>query len=420
MLSHVAPACAHSLQCSATNAVDGLNEHGGSGDQWHIGDFVDFANPVSRIFNHVITRVSSFLDMKPPADLAVCDPKGRAEMGGHWSTSMGQYCTDPLHRGYNVCVTSLPADFAERSGSFCYSNILNNAARSGWFHETILLDTDNMYEGLDINEKWWHIVVTKQNADGTYEVVVRNDDGMNIASWHNYDPFRMRAYQGPEISINDEVQFRGGKGKITRVFSNGIFQVVDHRIGLPRYFHRSALQFAGPHSLRSTSATRLKPGDDVDILNPANRKTYPAVITQLSPSIKADIYDSQKSQWFYGVTIPSVSNIRQIPPTSGDSIMNVCKLHVGQPWCITSRALHQYLNYKEPLTHAPATPQASGLEHRTNSDIEIKCDASGDWRSRKLGGTGCWWQDRYVGDKYARAGKEADFIGEGKMTPTKL
>lgn len=419
---------------SSFAAIDSpLSEDAVDTSFWHT-----VSHAVTSAFRHRVANVahaSQFLQMRPPDTLEACDVKGRSEMG-----LQGKYCSDPLQRGYNVCVTSLPADFAERTGSFCYGDTLNNAVQRKGLHERIdaydpppvaaprifpmqaiiptashrriLLNTEHMYEGMDKNGKWHNIVLTTRNVDGTYEAIVRDDDGDKIADWHHFDPFRVRAYAG-EMSLNDEVQFAGGRGKIVRVDPKGLLQVLIqgksiNGKGIVKAFSKKQLKFAGPH-LRTTIP--LKAGDDVDVVNPADKKRYPAVITQLSPSIKADIYDAQKREWFYGVPIPNRSDIHRIHHVGS---MNVCKAHTGQPWCITSHALHKYLDYAESPAQGAAAKMPTTAKQSSN--IEIKCDASSDWRSRKLGGTGCWWQKQYVGNSYARAGRDADFLGDGKMT----
>ncbi|CAD7943420.1 unnamed protein product [Amoebophrya sp. A25] len=66
--------------------------------------------------------------------LMPCDGYGRIETAGKFP-SMGEYCTDPHKRGYNICVSILPTDFAKRTGGFCYSSVLNAASNSQWFYE---------------------------------------------------------------------------------------------------------------------------------------------------------------------------------------------------------------------------------------------------------------------------------------------
>eukprot|EP00392_Amoebophrya_sp_AT5.2_P013407 g13525.t1 len=64
--------------------------------------------------------------------LKVCDGWGRIETAGKFPW-MGEFCSDPHRRGYNICVSVLPADFSKRTGGLCYSSDLNIAAQSDWF-----------------------------------------------------------------------------------------------------------------------------------------------------------------------------------------------------------------------------------------------------------------------------------------------
>ena len=69
-------------------------------------------------------------------NLPPCDGFGRLETGGRFP-NMGSICDDPLQRGHLICVSVLPADFAARSGGFCYSDTLNHAAGSTWFKNQV-------------------------------------------------------------------------------------------------------------------------------------------------------------------------------------------------------------------------------------------------------------------------------------------
>jgi len=69
--------------------------------------------------------------------MVACDNAGEIETGSSVQGGIGggHFCTDPLKRGYNVCVSVLPHDFAEKTNGFCFNSTLNNAAATQWFSE---------------------------------------------------------------------------------------------------------------------------------------------------------------------------------------------------------------------------------------------------------------------------------------------
>jgi len=366
-------------------------------------------------------------------NLWACDDLGtEIETGGGKSGSLktGKYCTDPYGRGYNVCVSVLPYDFAEKTNGFCYNSTLNNAASSQWFIENngpyrankpdfsnhggknkedmipkrlspLKIGLADVYEVKNREDgSWWPVTLTGVRGDvGTYEGMVfdrnlRPDqlsgeiDGSEIRSYSDQDwgkgDIVMLSKKGLTSWLGgDKMGVSAGElGTITDYNAKtGRVTVIDSsndgsKPG--RVYFKNQLTHAG---LRSDQIPRLKNvmigGEYMRKSEIDNEERVVTVVEKNSNngnSLIVEEYNAKTEKWRRITNVRS-NELRLLPGIDRGRTINVCKKHTGRPMCVTSKAFQRYANDdKDP----------------SRSAIELNCKATVDRRNvSESGGTNC-------------------------------
>ena len=111
------------------------------------------------------------------------------------------------------------------------------------------------------------------------------------------------------------------------------------------------------------------------------------------------VYDDFELEWKLKKHVPAQDLYLPDGIDTGKTI-DMCRLHMGQPYCITSRALYNYVN--------------SGHEHAA---LEVNCKATLDRRPfRKMGGSNCWKNfGKFPAFDLFRYGTDEEWKSTGKI-----
>ncbi|CAD7963324.1 unnamed protein product [Amoebophrya sp. A120] len=373
--------------------------------------------------------------------LMPCDGWGRIEQAGKFPY-MGEYCDDPHRRGYNICVSVLPADFSKRTGGFCYSSSLNHAASSAWFgeknhkwerraawpkradpskHRDVQVGVADMYECRDVKGQYWPVTLLQERVDhnGTYEALVF-DHNLTPLGVSEVDAGFIRSYGGKDFDAPDRVVLSsiGAATAYGRSYglqptesgtivggSLGRWVVKSDVTGQQYNYTSMELQHAGRNFDRLVGPKtylqvdseyiwrREKKDDSSSFLGHAlstvgglfdgadeKHEALPVVLKSIDPDGQHVKLEVFDPDNKDWSTAEHVpkNELMLLPGLDTGRTFDICRSHIAHPYCITGPALHRYM-HGSPTNNAHAA-------------IEVNCLGTSDRRTMKehgFGGSNC-------------------------------